>query len=311
MPASPEPQGSLYAHQRKRPEGFGDVWAPRCHWIRLSIRTLRRKPKNINVIELGRTVAERRDLYRGLLLLNAAANGEAGEDSGGRRRHAVSFSWPAHARPGPWRSYQPESRSNHCSYGVAPRSAAAVVLSALAPSPREGRARSAVGRKRQRRQLERGEPARSVGRRRREEGRVSRAAMGVRIVLVQLAEPQRHPEARRRCGRSSAGGVSTHQFRTDAEAPVRRPQVGVCIPALSHDGRDLAAALGQIIEIGDGEDLPKRSTGHSPGAACSSSRHRRRVECLVEDAADSAALRRALNCLTGPCDTRAWWRRHP
>ena len=42
-----------------------------------------------------------------------------------------------------------------------------------------------------------------------------------------------------------------HHFRTDVEAPARRPQVGVRTPALAHDGRDLAAALTTISEIGD------------------------------------------------------------
>ncbi len=42
-----------------------------------------------------------------------------------------------------------------------------------------------------------------------------------------------------------------HQFRTDFESPLRRPQIGVRTPVLSHDGADLAAALETIFEIGD------------------------------------------------------------
>ena len=45
------------------------------------------------------------------------------------------------------------------------------------------------------------------------------------------------------------------QFRTDSEAPVRRPQVGTFTPVLASDGSDLAAALQTIIEIGFHEDL--------------------------------------------------------
>lgn len=40
-------------------------------------------------------------------------------------------------------------------------------------------------------------------------------------------------------------------FRTDSEAPVRRPQPGTYTPVLSADGHDLAAALQTIREIGD------------------------------------------------------------
>ena len=40
-------------------------------------------------------------------------------------------------------------------------------------------------------------------------------------------------------------------FRTDRDAPARQPQLGTRTPVLHHDGRDLAAALQTIREIGD------------------------------------------------------------
>lgn len=46
-------------------------------------------------------------------------------------------------------------------------------------------------------------------------------------------------------------------FRTDKDAPARQPQLGTRTPVLHHDGRDLAAALQTIIEIGDKEVLYK------------------------------------------------------
>jgi len=73
-------------------------------------------------------------------------------------------------------------------------------------------------------------------------------------MLAQVVEPQRFPllaELRARLGRWR----SYHAFRTDADAPARQPQVGVRTPALAHDGRDLAAALMTIREIGDGAPL--------------------------------------------------------
>jgi len=44
-------------------------------------------------------------------------------------------------------------------------------------------------------------------------------------------------------------------FRTDIDAPARQTQLGTYTPILHHDGRDLAAALQTIIEMGDKEAL--------------------------------------------------------
>ena len=55
-------------------------------------------------------------------------------------------------------------------------------------------------------------------------------------------------------------------FRSDAEAPVRQPQLGTRTPVLHHDGRDLAAALQTIIEIGDAQALHAAISDAFPGA---------------------------------------------
>jgi predicted ATPase len=57
-----------------------------------------------------------------------------------------------------------------------------------------------------------------------------------------------------------------HNFRTDAESPIRIPQVGVYTPILSNDGKDLAAALQTIIEIGNGELLNEIIDHAFPGS---------------------------------------------
>src|SRR6185295_2304335 len=44
-------------------------------------------------------------------------------------------------------------------------------------------------------------------------------------------------------------------FRTDRDAPVRQPQLATRTPVLHHDGRDLAAAMQTIREVGDAEGL--------------------------------------------------------
>lgn len=56
-------------------------------------------------------------------------------------------------------------------------------------------------------------------------------------------------------------------FRTDAEAPARLPQLGTRTPILHHDGRDLAAALQTIREIGDSNALDYAISDAFPGAS--------------------------------------------
>lgn len=68
------------------------------------------------------------------------------------------------------------------------------------------------------------------------------------------------------------------QFRADAEAPARQPQVGTHTPVLANDGADLAAALQTIVEIGDPEALAESVSDAFPGASVSVSRHDGRFE---------------------------------
>ncbi len=55
-------------------------------------------------------------------------------------------------------------------------------------------------------------------------------------------------------------------FRTDKDAPARQAQLGTRTPILSHDGRDLAAAIQTIREIGDAELLDQSIEDAFPGA---------------------------------------------
>ena len=55
-------------------------------------------------------------------------------------------------------------------------------------------------------------------------------------------------------------------FRSDAEAPARQPQLGTRTPVLRHDGRDLAAALQTIREIGDRAALDAAIDDAFPGS---------------------------------------------
>ncbi|MDF0729424.1 AAA family ATPase [Pseudomonas entomophila] len=55
-------------------------------------------------------------------------------------------------------------------------------------------------------------------------------------------------------------------LRTDADAPARHPRLGTRTPVLHHDGRDLAAALQTIKEIGDFEALQAAVNDAFPGS---------------------------------------------
>ena len=73
-------------------------------------------------------------------------------------------------------------------------------------------------------------------------------------LMTEVADPHRAPEVlsvrdRIRSWRFYDG------FRTDVDAPARRPQVGTRTEVLAGDGGDLAAAIQTILEIGDGAAL--------------------------------------------------------
>lgn len=56
-------------------------------------------------------------------------------------------------------------------------------------------------------------------------------------------------------------------FRSDADAPARKPQIGTFTPILDHDGSNLAAAIQTIIEIGDAEALAQTVDDAFPQAS--------------------------------------------
>ncbi|WP_342636481.1 AAA family ATPase [Methylobacterium nonmethylotrophicum] len=58
-------------------------------------------------------------------------------------------------------------------------------------------------------------------------------------------------------------------FRTDRDAPARRPQIGTRTPVLAGDGADVAAAIRTIIEIGDRDALEETIAEAFPGSTLS------------------------------------------
>lgn len=85
-------------------------------------------------------------------------------------------------------------------------------------------------------------------------------------VMDQITEPQRFPVLSM-VQRTLRAWRFYHHFRTDAEAPLRQPQVGVRTPVLAADGKDLAAALRTIQEIGDARALERAIDDAFPGAS--------------------------------------------
>lgn len=81
----------------------------------------------------------------------------------------------------------------------------------------------------------------------------------------QIADPERAPEVLN-LREKIRGWRFYDQFRSDAEAPARLPQLGTRTPVLSHDGRDLAAAWQTIREIGDAGALDAAVADAFPGA---------------------------------------------
>jgi predicted ATPase len=85
-------------------------------------------------------------------------------------------------------------------------------------------------------------------------------------VLSQIIDPHPYPEVSD-VRNQILGWRFYHHFRTDAESPLRKAQIGVHTPVLSHDGSDLAAALQTILEIGDDTALRESVAGAFGGAS--------------------------------------------
>ncbi|GAB4226899.1 MAG: AAA family ATPase [Kiloniellaceae bacterium] len=84
-------------------------------------------------------------------------------------------------------------------------------------------------------------------------------------MMTHAADPRGAPELLALRERMRGWRFYDH-FRSDTEAPARRPQVGTRTPALSADGADLAAALQTILEIGDPRGLHDAIEDAFPGS---------------------------------------------
>ncbi|QDO82734.1 AAA family ATPase [Shewanella psychropiezotolerans] len=84
-------------------------------------------------------------------------------------------------------------------------------------------------------------------------------------IFSELADPDRAPEILRLRDSIRAWRFYDH-FRSDSDAPARKPQLGTRTPVLHHDGRDLASAIQTIFEIGDKEGFDHAVSDAFPGA---------------------------------------------
>jgi predicted ATPase len=94
---------------------------------------------------------------------------------------------------------------------------------------------------------------------------IAQHTSGFDSIFSQVADPARTPEIMQLRGHIQAWRFYDH-FRTDSEAPTRLPQLGTRTPVLHHDGRDVAAALQTIREIGDAQALDAAVDDAFPGA---------------------------------------------
>jgi len=84
-------------------------------------------------------------------------------------------------------------------------------------------------------------------------------------MMTHCADPRNTPEMLAVREEMRAWRFYDH-FRTDATAPARLPQIGTHTPILSDDGRDLAAALQTVREIGDGPAVDEAIDDAFPGS---------------------------------------------
>jgi predicted ATPase len=85
-------------------------------------------------------------------------------------------------------------------------------------------------------------------------------------MLTEVSDPQAAPEIMALRDEIRSWRFYDH-FRTDSEAPARQQQLGTRTVVLGNDGRDLAAALQTIREIGDESALDTAVNDAFPGAS--------------------------------------------
>jgi predicted ATPase len=106
---------------------------------------------------------------------------------------------------------------------------------------------------------------------------------GFESMLTEVADPERAPEILAMRDMIRTWRFYDH-FRMDADAPARQPQLATRTPVLSNDGRDVAAALQTILEIGDDRALHDSVTDAFAGSSLKIHRQEDRFSVSLEQA---------------------------
>ena len=94
---------------------------------------------------------------------------------------------------------------------------------------------------------------------------VTESIPGFDSMFTHVADPRHAPEVIQMREFIRSWRFYDH-FRVDAGSPIRESQIAIRTTALSHDGRDLAAALQTILEIGDARGLADAIEDAFPGS---------------------------------------------
>ncbi|HYD98950.1 MAG TPA: AAA family ATPase [Alphaproteobacteria bacterium] len=244
-----------------------------------SLRRVRLELGRLTVIA-GANGTGKSNLYRALMLLQAAARGELARslaEEGGM----PSVLWAGPRAKGSVRmalGVEGEDWGYDLACGLPiPYPSMAFTMD---PEVKSERVTALVGRRRVALMERDGQSARL----RNAEGRwapFDLALLRSEAALSQLREPQLYPELSA-LSAEMAGWRFYHQFRSDADSALRQPQVAITNPVLSSDGRDLAATLATIRFIGDADALDAAIDGAFPGARLLIQEHRGRLELLLE-----------------------------
>ena len=229
-----------------------------------SVRDVRLRLGRVTIL-VGPNGSGKSNLYKALMLLGAAASGglaRAIADEGGM----PSALWAGDRTKGPVRmtiGVELAEFANELALGLIPPTPGGSAFD-LDPHVKEERLWFVQGKKRSE-LLKRDGPSATA---RDAEG--DRAAFPLALsesesALAEIRDPRRFPVLAA-VREAILGWRFYHQFRTDAESPLRHPQVGVRTPALAPDGRDLAAAIQTIREGGDRGGLDAAVDRAFPGS---------------------------------------------
>jgi predicted ATPase len=228
-----------------------------------SIKSLYLPLQRVNVI-VGANGSGKTNLYRAMYILHQAAMGRLAHalaEEGGMR----SVMWAGSRKIGPVRleiAVRFEQYSYHLECGLPVPSRSAFHLDPEVKGERiylheRGKKIQLLGRKNSSVWARDGQGKRQE---------YPLAVLPSESVLAEIREPHRFPELSM-VRQELLAWRFYHHFRTDADSPLRHAQVGVRTPVLSHDGRDLAAAIQTILEIGRSDRFHEALARAFPGAS--------------------------------------------